>query len=251
MRQGSTERTREGGTLGERADLAAAMSSMINHPAQADAIHALLASVGVLDGASLLVSPCQDGGLLEALQARYAVAGSDPHEARLRLAQARHAGVALWCAPRAALAAPAAFDVVVFGEPETLDERDLTAALEAALAALAPGGVLLLLPGPGPDELPAGAALMDTHDGAGLKIVCSTVVRRSGIRARLQRHWMVARDDQGVEMFSELHTWHLHSAGRIEAALQAAGLEITHHTAAAFPRGLWCGMRYSPDRTRA
>ncbi|MDG1478998.1 MAG: hypothetical protein P8R54_05370 [Myxococcota bacterium] len=226
------------------------MSSRLDHPAQAEAIHTLLASAGVQGGASVLVTPCQDGGLLGALQARYAVAGSDPHEARLRLARARRSGVRLWRARRDALAAPAPFDVVVFGEPEALDERDLAAALEAALAVLEPDGVLLLLPGPEPDELPAGAALMDTHDGEGLKIVCSAVVRRSGIRARLKRHWMVARDNQGVEMFSEQDTWYLYTSERIEAALKAAGLETSLHTSAAFPRGLWCGMRYSLSGTR-
>ena len=214
VRQGSTERAEEGGTLGERADLAAAMSSRLD-------------------------------------QAWYAVAGSDPHAARLHLARARLSGVLLWSASRDALAAPSRFDVVVLGEPETLGERDLAAALEDTLDALAPDGVLLLLPGPEPDELPAGAALMDTHDGEGLKIVCSAVVRRSGNRARLLQHWMVARDEQGVEMFSEQHTIYLHTPGHIEAALRAAGLETIHHPSAAFPRGLWRGMRYSHDITQA
>ena len=92
---------------------------------------------------------------------------------------------------------------------------------------------------------------MDTHDGEGVKIVRSAVVRRTGSRARLDQHWMVARDQRGVESFVERHTLHLHSHEDIANALSNASFSATHHASESLPNGLWVGVRYSPSHTRS
>ncbi len=243
---GSIEEPAEGGTLGARAALAEALASGEDHAGQAAAIHARLQASGVPDGVVLLAAPCCDGALLAALRTWYAVAGCDPHDARLRLARRRLPGVPLWRCERDDLATEEPAGVVVLGELEALPPPALHAAIAAAAAALGPGGVLILTPGP--HDLRPGTALMDTFDGEGLKIVCSAVVRRSGQKARLARHWMVGRDGLGVEAVVEHHTLPLLTPEQLDAALRAAGLTASHHTTPALPHGLWLAVRYTPSR---
>ncbi|MFT5684015.1 MAG: SAM-dependent methyltransferase [Myxococcota bacterium] len=241
----------EGGTLGTRAGLAEALASEQDHPAQAAGIRDRLALSGVSDGAVLLVTPCGDGALLAALRGWYTVSGCDPYDARLRLARRRLSGVPLWRSDRDDIVTEQAADVVVIRELEAIAEGDLAQVFTAAVAVLAPGGLLLILPSPTPDDLPVGTAMMDTHDGDGLKIVCSAVVRRSGRKARLERHWMVARDGGGVEAFTERHTLHLHTPDTIEAALNAASFSATHYPAPELYSGLLVAMGYTDDSTGA
>ena len=233
------------GTYGARAPLAAALEQERDFTAEAADITRILESAGIQSGATMLMIRCGSGGLLDALRERFAVAGCDPYDARLMLARRRLSGVPLWQCSLPEVAAEWPAQVVLLCEPEQLSPDLLAQTVRACAQAMTPDGVLMLCAGPSPESLRAGTALMHTHDGPGLKIVRSAVVRRSGSRARLRQHWMVARDHRGVESFVEQHTLHLHSAETITAALSAAGLHAIRYAAEALPGGLWIGKCYA------
>ena len=249
MRRIPIEDPEEGGTLGPRASLAEALASEQDYSGQAAIIQQRLQACGLAEGASLLAVCCGTGALLAALRERYTVSGCDPYDARLALARRRLSGVPLWQSTADGVSTEWPVDAVLLCELDHLSSERLIAALTAARDLLSPGGCIIALPGATPTDLPAGTALMDLHDGEGLKIVRSAVVRRTGSRALLDQHWMIARDQQGVETFIERHTIFIHSADDIAQAMDRCGFSAAHHTAAALPHGLWVGVRYSPAHT--
>ena len=212
----------------ERAFFSDLLDGSLDYGAHAGAISAALSSAGIPAGATILHAACGTGRLLAALSGDYIVQGFTASAPTLAIARARLGPSArLWLGGLPNLQPPAPADAIVCG-PAALgalrDAAALAAGLEAIAAALRPGGVLLLSPGPVPGEVVSGQAIMDTFDGDGVKIVRSAVVRVLRQRQRLDYFWMVGQDHRGIQTFEERVERALWSHEVLRGALSDAGL---------------------------
>ena len=106
------------------------------------------------------------------------------------------------------------------------DPGALAALCATLAAAVRPGGWVLLAAGPAPGAVSSGEALMDTHDGDGLKLVRSAVARVFGRMLRRDDFWLVARDNQPVETFEVRRDRALYSDEEVASAVASAGLQV-------------------------
>lgn len=232
------------GQHSERAILSDLIDEGIDYGSRARQLSAALSVAGVAPGAILLHAQCGTGRLLAALSADYTPQGFEPSTSRLAMARERLGPPAqLWQGGLPDFRPPAQADVV-FCDADALGGLRKASALEAGLRALAasvrPGGVLLLSPGPAPEEVLSGQAIMDTYDGDGIKIVRSAVARVLRQRYRLDYFWMVGRDHQGVETFEERVERTLWPHAVLREMLSDVGLSPHRSDAAESALWLYC-----------
>ena len=125
----------------------------------------------------------------------------------------------------AALVLPEPVDVVLcLGGALCLapTEEALAARCRALAAAVRPGGTVLIEPGP--LSVFQGQAVMQTHDGDGVKIVRSAVSRVRGSRCQRDWFWLIARDGAAVQTFEERETRQVPGPDVLARMLAAAGL---------------------------
>ncbi|MDE2483124.1 MAG: methyltransferase domain-containing protein [bacterium] len=216
-----------------------------DYGAEADRVHALVASHARSDASSLLDVGCGTGGHLAHLRDRYAVEGLDVDRAMLAIAQPRLPGVPLHAQDMIGFNLDRRFDVIVclggtIGyAPNT---RLLEQTFETFARHLQPGGVLVVEPWLAPAQWHEGELDATFADEPALKVARMSVHRRDGNVSILNYSYMVAASD-GVRTFNEPHRLVLYSDEEYRRAFTRARFHTEHVAEWPGRDGLYIGIR--------
>lgn len=209
----------------DHADLYDLIYSAKDYAAEAQRLHALLASLGVPDGARLLDAACGTGRHLAELGRWYQTLGFDQSEAMLRIAR-RRVEAPLWRADLQdfTLAEPVDAATCLFSAIGYLtDEAALRRAADCFAAAIRPGGALLVEPWLTLERWDTGRPFAQSANSPELSVARVNVAEREGELAVMNMRWFVVPRGGPITRFEEHHRMWLCPHATLCAAFDEAG----------------------------
>ncbi|HLY20951.1 MAG TPA: class I SAM-dependent methyltransferase [bacterium] len=198
---------------------------------------------------TLLDVACGTGQHITHLKPHYTVEGLDLDLAMLNLARRRHPDVTFHQGDMRAFDLGRRFDAVTCLFASVAYCRS-TVELAQTVGCMAkhvnPGGLVIVEPFLGPEQFKPGylgAIFVDRPDLKIARIHTSSV---SGQAAAILFHYLVGTPD-GVEHFTERHEMTMFTRDEYLVALEAAGLRAARDDEGLMGRGLYIGVRPSPD----
>jgi daunosaminyl-N,N-dimethyltransferase/N-dimethyltransferase len=228
---------------GDRAGLYDPIYHFVDYAGGAARLHEVLASEGIADGGRFLEGACGTGSFLDPLSRWYMVAGFDRSPEMLAVARGKLPETPLFEADLAGFEVDRPFDAAgcLFSSIGYLHTDAALAGCARSFArALRPGGVLLIEPWIFRENWREGEPHLQTYESPDLKLCRANVSRSEGDFALLDFHWLVVRQNRGVEHFSERHRLRFWPLQQMEGALGEAGFEVRF---IAGGRGLIIGRR--------
>ncbi|HYH83664.1 MAG TPA: class I SAM-dependent methyltransferase [Longimicrobium sp.] len=228
----------------ETAELYDRLYSFKDYAAEAARVRELVVAAGGPGEGTLLDVACGTGKHAEALAAHYSVGGMDLDAGLLAAARARLPGVPLHQADMRDFDFGRSYGVVTclfssIGYAVTVE------AMRSAVAAMArhlePGAALVVEPWFQPHVFIPGYVHVLTHEEPGLNIVrmgVGEIVDRVSV---LSFEYLIGRPD-GITRASERHEMGLFTDDEMRAALEDAGLRVTHDAQGLSGRGLFIGI---------
>ena len=212
-------------------------------------LHQLVRRYGRSGGNRLLDVACGTGEHLRYLRDVYRVEGLDASEAMLAVAREKLPDVPFHLGDMRTFDLGASYDVVTclfgsIGYVETVE--GLQQAVATMARHLVPGGVLVLEPWLGPEDIEDGrthVAVAQTPEG---HIVRVGVTRVHDRISDIRFHFVVA-DREGIHSFEERHRLGLFTREEYEDALRAAGLEVFYDEAGLADRAVFLGRKPDGD----
>lgn len=225
------------------ADLYDKVYSYKDYPAEARALSAFIRRELRSGGNRLLDVACGTGLHVECLAAEWQVEGVDLSAEMLARARARNPGVPFHQADMVNFELGRRFDAVTclfssIGYMQTLER--LGQAIACMGRHLVPGGVLAVEPWFTPADWHPGTVHALLVDEPELKIARVNTSFVEGRLSYFDLHHLVGTP-QGTEHFVERHEMGLFEREEMEAAFEAAGLEVRYHEHGLTGRGLYLG----------
>ena len=214
-----------------------------NYELEACRLHRLIQKYKTSTGNRLLDVGCGTGEHLRHLKDFYSVEGVDISSEMLRVARNKLRGVPLHQGDMRTFRLGKVFDAVVclFGSIGYVESLSgLQQAVENMRRHMAGGGVLVIEPWLGPDDLQDGRTHLVVAESQGRKIVriAHTSVR-NGV-SEILFHFVVA-DADGVRYFEERHRLGLFRPAEYREALEKSGLQVLYDTDGISGRGVYIG----------
>ena len=208
----------------------------LDYETAAGSLHTLIAEHHT-GAKSLLDVACGTGRYLEYLQPHYRVAGLDILPELLELARCRCPEVPFHKGDMTEFDLGEKFDVVTClfcsrGYVLTLDQMEK--AICHMAAHLNPGGLLMVEPWVTPEQCWTDRVTCEVSNEPGLKIVRMHTHEREGRMSVFDIHYLVGTP-QGVTHFTECEKMGLFTREEYVAAMEKAGLNVTHLEQALFP----------------
>lgn len=225
------------------ADLYDKVYSFKDYPAEARALTAFLRQEIRSGGNRLLDVACGTGLHVECLAAEWRVEGVDLSAEMLALARARNPGVPFHAADMVDFELGRRFDAVTclfssIGYVRTLEK--LGRAIGCMARHLVPGGVLAVEPWFTSSTWRAGTVHALLVDEPELKIARVNTSFVEGRLSYFDLHYLVGTP-AGTEHVVERHEMGLFEREEMEAAFEAAGLEVRYDAQGLTGRGLYLG----------
>ena len=198
---------------------------------------------------TLLDVACGTGKHLEILRASFDVEGCDLNEELLAIARERLDAVPLEFADMRSLDLGRRFDAItcLFSAIGHMrDVHELHAAVAAMARHLEVGGVLIVEPWIAPDAWIPGKPALLTIDEPDLTAVRMTAAGRRNAVSIVDFHYLIGTPD-GVESHFEHMELGLFTAEQMMASFEAAGLVVEHDPEGLIGRGLFMGVRETPE----
>ncbi len=206
-------------------------------------LHRVIQQYKTSPGNRLLDVGCGTGEHLRYLRAFYQVEGVDSSAEMLQVAQHKLPEVSFYQGDMRTFRLRARFDVVVclFGSIGYVETREgLRQAVANMKRHLVKGGVMVIEPWLGPQEIEDGRTHVVVAEGAECKVVRIGYTRIRGHLAEIRFHFVVA-DKAGIEHFEEVHRLGLFSHREYEEALEQSGLQIFYDPEGLSGRGAYIG----------
>ena len=210
-------------------------------------LHRLVQRHKTSSGNRLLDVGCGTGEHLRYLRAFYQVEGVDLSAEMLQVAREKLPGVSFYQSDMRFFQLERQYDTVVclFGSIGYVETAEgLRQAVENMRRHLVEGGVLVIEPWLGPDEIEDGHTHVVVAEEAERKVVRIGHTRVRGKISEIQFHFVIA-DRAGVEHFEERHRLGLFSRREYEEALEQSGLQVFYEPEGLSGRGVYVG-RVSP-----
>ena len=197
--------------------------------------------------ASVLDVACGTGGHLQAFQELIgAVEGVDLSEAMLDIARAGHPQVPLQNADMRELDLGRTFDALtcLFASIAYVgSQAELHATLAGFARHVVAGGVVAVEPWWFPETYLDRWISGDVIEWEGTTIARVSHTARDGEASRMEVHYLLASQLQGVRHLTEVHRAMLFTRAQYEAAFLAAGLDCEYVPGVLSGRGLFVGVR--------
>ncbi len=228
----------------ETAELYDRLYSFKDYPAEAARVREQVIAAGGPGEGSLLDVACGTGKHLEALAAHYRVEGMDLDAGLLAAARARLPRVPLHHADMRAFDLGRTFGVVTclfssIGYAVTVEE--MRGAVAAMARHLSPGGALVVEPWFPPGGFRPGYVHLLTHEEEGLKIARMALGHVEGRVSIMEFEYLIGRHG-GLTRAAERHELGLFTHEEMRAAMEDAGLHVTHDEQGLSGRGLYVGI---------
>lgn len=197
--------------------------------------------------ASVLDVACGTGGHLEAFQELIGVVeGVDLSESMLEIARAGHPEVPLRAADMRDLDLGRTFDALtcLFASIAYVSsEAELHEALRCFARHVVAGGVVAVEPWWFPETYLDRWISGDVVEWEGTTIARVSHTVRDGEASRMEVHYLLASQQEGMRHLSEVHRAMLFTRAQYEAAFLAAGLDCEYVPEVLSGRGLFVGVR--------
>lgn len=228
----------------ETAELYDRLYSFKDYPAEAARVRELVVAAGGPGRGTLLDVACGTGKHAEALAAHYTVEGLDLDPGLLAAARRRLPHVPLHHADMRDFALGRSYDVVTclfssIGYAVTLEA--MRGAVAAMARHLAPGGALVVEPWFQPGQFRPAYVHLLTHEDPELKVARMSLGRVEGNVSVMDFEYLVGRP-HGVTRAAERHELGLFTHAQMTAALEDAGLRVSHDEQGPSGRGLYVGI---------
>jgi ubiquinone/menaquinone biosynthesis C-methylase UbiE len=213
--------------FGELAEYYDLLYSGKNYRAEVAGLIALARRYGQSKGRDWLDVACGTGRHLEHLRKRYDVVGVDLSPDMLAIARRRLSRVELRQGDMRAFRIPRKFDVVscLFSAIGHLpNEREVGRAFANFSRHLKPGGVAVVEPWLTPQNFLGRHVHLVTAEAPGIRVARLSFSRRLGRRSRIDYHYLIGRQDRGVQTFVETSIEPLISLPRLAELMRGAGL---------------------------
>ena len=212
---------------------------------EADRLHALIGEHKRSPGTSLLDVACGTGGHIAYLRRDYAVEGLDLDPSMLEIARRKHPDIRFHRGDMVEFDLDRRYDVVVcvfssIGYVKTLSR--LRQATRTMARHVLPGGLLIIEPWLTPDVFKPGTPHTLFVDRPEIKAARLNVSAVEDGLSIMEFHYLVATAT-GVDYFTERHELGLFTLAEYEAAMRAAGLEVTLDHEGLMGRGLLIGRQ--------
>jgi SAM-dependent methyltransferase len=195
---------------------------------------------------SLLDVACGTGNYLQHLSARYQIEGLDLNAELLQIAKTRLPDVPLHLADMSGFDLGRSFDIVTcffasiayLGSVEKLHQ-----AMSCMTLHLKPDGVLFVEPWLTPSAYRENEVVHNLRRAPHLTASWMYVMRRKGLLAVWDMHWLVGTPQDGVTHFVEREELGLFTTDECVGAMRAAGLDVLHHARGLHGYGAFFGRR--------
>ena len=229
----------------ETAELYDRFYSWKDYPVEAARTRELVVAAGVPGEGTLLDVACGTGLHAQALAAHYTVEGLDLDAGLLDVARRRLPGVPLHHGDMRDFDLGRTYDVVTclfssIGYAATLES--MRAAVVAMARHVAPGGALVVEPWFGPDEFKPGFVHLLTHEEPDLKIARMSLGKIEGRVSVLDFEYLIGRPG-GLSRAAEHHELGLFTHAEMRAAMEDAGLRVSHDPKGISGRGVYVGTK--------
>lgn len=229
----------------ETAELYDRLYSFKDYPDEAARLREMVVAAGGPGEGTLLDVACGTGLHARALARHYAVEGMDLDAGLLEVARERLPGVAMHHADMRDFDLGRTYDVVTclfssIGYAATLES--MRAAMAAMARHVAPGGALVVEPWFGPDEFKPGYVHLLTHEEPEVKIARMGLGHIEGRVSVLNFEYLIGRTD-GITRAAERHELGLYTDAEMRAAMEDAGLRVSHDAEGLSGRGVYIGIR--------
>jgi SAM-dependent methyltransferase len=198
-----------------------------NYRAEVAGLIALARCYGRSNGRDWLDVACGTGRHLEYLREKYSVVGVDLSPDMLAIARRRLPRADLYRGDMRSFHLRRQFDVVscLFSAIGHLpNEREVGRAFANFARHLKPGGVALVEPWLTPEIFRGGHVHLVSAEAPGIRIARLSFARRLGRRSRIDYHYLIGREGQGVRSLVETSIEPLISLPRLVELMRAAGL---------------------------
>ncbi|MGM0554899.1 MAG: class I SAM-dependent DNA methyltransferase [Myxococcota bacterium] len=233
------------GMFGERAYLYDLIYDSKDYAMESRTLRGVLETRGLEEGARVLEAACGTGAYLEYLREWCEVSGFDISPDMIDIAADRVEDVRLFVADMRDFEVAEPFDAVVclFSSIGYVHGTDGLADVCRSFAdALGPGGVVVIEPWVGPDDLEDGNVWMQTYEDEDIKVCRQLMPARDDRVAVLDFHWLVARKSDGIDHFTDLHELYMYTHEEYVDALEGARFEVEHDDEGLTGRGLYIGV---------
>lgn len=229
----------------ETAELYDRLYSFKDYPAEAARVREMVLAAGGPGEGTLLDVACGTGLHARALAQHYAVEGMDLDAGLLAVARERLPGVTMHHADMRDFDLGRTYDVVTclfssIGYMATLES--MRAAMAAMARHVSPGGALVVEPWFGPDEFRPGYVHLLTHEAPELKIARMGLGHVEGRVSVLNFEYLIGRAD-GITRAAERHELGLFTHPEMRAAMEDAGLRVSHDAEGLSGRGVYIGIK--------
>ena len=208
-------------------------------------LHRLIQQHKTSPGHHLLDVGCGTGEHLRYLQAFYQVEGLDASEEMLAVARRKLPHVPFHLGDMRSFQLDARFDAItcLFGTIGYVETWEgLCQAVDTMYRHLAPGGVLIIEPWLGPEEISDGRPHLTVADEPERKIVRLGHTRVRGRISEVHFHFAIA-DRGGIHHHEEIHRLGLFTQDEYTRALEMAGLHVTYNPQGIADRGVYIAHR--------
>ncbi len=232
--------------FGKRADLYDLIYDGKDYAGEARQIRDLLETTGLSEGARILEAACGTGTYLEHLDDTYRTTGFDLSPQMIEQAEMKLDDTELSVGDMTAFEVDQPYDALLclFSSIGYVHgERGLRRTFRNFHDAVAPGGVVVLEPWIGPDDLHVGRTAMTTYRGEDVKLCRQAVTECDGRLAVLEFHWLVAETGGEVDHFTDRHELYLHTHDEYVEAFERAGFAVRHDEEGLSGRGLYLAER--------
>ena len=206
-------------------------------------VHRVIQQYKTSAGNHLLDVGCGTGEHLRYLQAFYQVEGVDASAEMLQMAQRKLPEVPFHRGDMRTFRLERRFDAVVclFGSIGYVETKEgLWQAIENMKGHLEEGGVMVIEPWLGPEEIENGRTHVVVAEAAERKVVRMGHTRVKENLSEIRFHFVVA-DEAGIEHFEEVHRLGLFSRREYEEALERSGLQVFYEPEGLSGRGVYVG----------
>jgi len=206
-------------------------------------LHRLIQKHKSAPGNRLLDVGCGTGEHLRYLQDLYQVEGVDISTEMLRVAQRKLPHVSFHQGDMRTFQLNQRFEVIIslfgsIGYVETVEGlREAVVNMRRHLVA---GGVLVVEPWLGPEDIEDGRTHVVVADEGERKVIRAGVTRVKGRMTEIHFHFVIA-EKAGIKTFEERHRLGLFSAEEYRQALEQSGLRVSYEREGLSSRGVYIG----------